>query len=203
MQVRMTQQEPPVYRVQRDGPSPAEQAQDALIQELSAHVGRLSAEISSIAVKGRSLDAGDRARLRELRDELATTAAQLRSVEQDRRERALESVVQDAILPRGAGGRTGTAVFRDGPRIPPEAVDISIAFFICVAAAIVLFPLMRSLGRILERRAAPPQRLGADAASQLTRMEQALDAVAIEVERIAESQRYSAKLLAERDKSAV
>lgn len=201
MQVRLPQRDETPFRIQRDGPSPAEQAHDALQQHLSAEMGRVSAEISKVASSS-DIGAGDRSRiLGELRAEMTALATQMRELESEQREAAIEAAAH-ATAARALGGRATTSqAGRREPEIPPEAVDISIAFFVCVAAAIILFPLVRSLGRILERRAAPPQRLDPDAAGQLVRMEQALDAVAIEVERIAEGQRYTAKLLAERDKA--
>lgn len=62
----------------------------------------------------------------------------------------------------------------------------------------VLFPIALSVSRLLWRRARvqPPERNPATDA-RLERIEQAVDAIAIEVERISEAQRYSAKLLSQ------
>lgn len=79
------------------------------------------------------------------------------------------------------------------PRIPGEVVDISIGFFVTCAVIIVGWPISRALGRRFERDAAPPA-LQADVSHQLERIEQAVDAIAIEVERISESQRFLTKL---------
>ena len=73
-------------------------------------------------------------------------------------------------------------------------------FIICMAAAIILTPLMRAFGRIIERRAEPPARLAPEIQSQLVRMEQAIDAIAVEVERVSEGQRFATRLLSEREK---
>ena len=78
--------------------------------------------------------------------------------------------------------------------IPPQAVDISIAFFIMLAVIIIGWPLARAWGRRLERRADLPALPTVAMASQLQRIEQAVEAMAIEVERISESQRFMAKL---------
>jgi hypothetical protein len=77
--------------------------------------------------------------------------------------------------------------------IPPQAVDISIAFFVMCAVMVIGWPIARALGRRLERRGevALPN---AATAEQLRRIEQAVEAMAIEVERISESQRFMAKL---------
>jgi hypothetical protein len=80
--------------------------------------------------------------------------------------------------------------------IPPQAVDISIAFFVMCAVIIIGWPLARAFGRRLERRG---QVTTLDAASidQLQRIEQSVEAMAIEIERISESQRFMARLQSE------
>ena len=85
-----------------------------------------------------------------------------------------------------------------GPRaaqnmIPPQAVDISIAFFIMIAVMVVGWPIARAFGRRIERRGQVAT-LDAGTMDQLQRIEQAVDAMAIEVERISESQRFMARL---------
>jgi hypothetical protein len=90
----------------------------------------------------------------------------------------------------------GTSVPRGGMQdvIPPQAVDISIAFFIMMAVIIIGWPLARAFGRRLERRGEIAT--GADPAliGQLQRIEQAVEAMSIEIERISESQRFLTKL---------
>jgi hypothetical protein len=103
----------------------------------------------------------------------------------------------DGIIVRGGGaGEPGTIYL--GPRaaqnmIPPQAVDISIAFFIMIAVMVVGWPIARAFGRRIERRGQVAT-LDAGTMEQLQRIEQAVDAMAIEVERISESQRFMAKL---------
>jgi len=80
-----------------------------------------------------------------------------------------------------------------GPMIPPQAVDIAIGFFVTCAVIVVGWPISRALGRRFERRGSTPL-LDTSVAEQLQRIEQAVEAVAIEVERISESQRFLAKL---------
>ena len=79
------------------------------------------------------------------------------------------------------------------PTIPPQAVDIAIGFFVTCAVMVVGWPISRALGRRFERRGASPA-IDANVTEQLQRIEQAVEAVAIEVERISESQRFLAKL---------
>ena len=79
------------------------------------------------------------------------------------------------------------------PRIPGEAVDLAIGFFITCAVIVVGWPISRALGRRLERRGAVTLP-DAAVAEQLQRIEQGVEAMAIEVERISESQRFMAKM---------
>jgi cation transport ATPase len=80
-----------------------------------------------------------------------------------------------------------------GPMIPPQAVDIAIGFFVTCAVIVVGWPISRALGRRFEKRGAAPV-LDASVAGQLQRIEQAVEAVAIEVERISEGQRFLTRL---------
>jgi hypothetical protein len=57
---------------------------------------------------------------------------------------------------------------------------------------------MRAFANRFERRGAPPAALAPEVTAHMERLEQAIEAVAIEVERISEGQRYTTKLLAER-----
>ena len=80
-----------------------------------------------------------------------------------------------------------------GPDIPPQVVDISIAFFVMCAVMVIGWPLARAFGKRLERRSDVPT-VAAGTSDQLKRIEQAVEAMSIEVERISESQRFMAKL---------
>lgn len=88
---------------------------------------------------------------------------------------------------------TSQPPFESQPMIPREAVDIGIGFFITCAVIIIGWPIARAMGRRFERRGAPPA-VEAGMTDQLQRIEQAVEAIAIEVERISESQRFLAKL---------
>jgi hypothetical protein len=78
--------------------------------------------------------------------------------------------------------------------IPPQAVDISYAFFAMVAFILIGWPFSRAFGRRLERNT--QSALSPAVSAQLQRIEQAVDAMAVEVERISEAQRYFTKLQA-------
>src|SRR6185437_13497404 len=80
--------------------------------------------------------------------------------------------------------------------MPPEAVDITIAFFITVAIIIIGLPLARAFARRMDRRGGPAQ-IPNEISTQLNHLNQAVDAIALEVERISEGQRYTTRLLSE------
>jgi len=75
---------------------------------------------------------------------------------------------------------------------------------LCLVTGVVALPLVRALARRIELRG--EQRLAATRPAaedeRLRRIEQAVEAMAIEVERIAEGQRFTTKLLSERAASA-
>jgi hypothetical protein len=67
------------------------------------------------------------------------------------------------------------------------------------ATAIVLavgVPLARAYSRRMDAQSKSPQ-IPSEVAARLERMEQAIDSVALEVERISEGQRFTTKLLSE------
>ena len=77
--------------------------------------------------------------------------------------------------------------------IPPEAVDMAWGFFAMCAVMVVGWPIARAFGRRIERSAAVPA-VPAAVEAQLVRIEQAVESMAVEVERISESQRFIARL---------
>ena len=64
-------------------------------------------------------------------------------------------------------------------------------------------PLVRAYVRRLESRGVTQASLPGDVAARLERIEHAVDSVALEVERIAEGQRFTTKLLSERSSTKV
>jgi hypothetical protein len=85
--------------------------------------------------------------------------------------------------------------FDPATMIPPQAVEMAYAFFITCAVIIIGLPLARAFARRMDRRGAAAA--NPDLTPRLDRMEQAIEAVAIEVERISEGQRFVTRLMAE------
>jgi hypothetical protein len=82
-----------------------------------------------------------------------------------------------------------------GETIRDIAQDATRGFFILIGALAIGIPLVRAFARWLDRRTHVTP--AADLAPRLERIEVAIDSVAIEVERMAEAQRYSSKVLSE------
>jgi hypothetical protein len=99
-------------------------------------------------------------------------------------------------------GRTATTApppaFDARNVIPPQAVDMTIAFFVTVAICVVGLPLARAFGRRIDRKTEFKSVPGADLTPHIRQLQDSVDAMAIELERISEGQRFTAKLLAER-----
>ena len=71
---------------------------------------------------------------------------------------------------------------------------IPIAGILAATLMVIGLPIARAYARRIESAPHVPQEL----AARLAHMEQAIDAIAVEVERISEGQRFTTKLLAER-----
>lgn len=82
------------------------------------------------------------------------------------------------------------------PGIPVGVVDIAQGFFGMVVAIALGVPIIRALSRRFVDRPRPTP-IDNDLKVRLERIEQAIDAVAIEVERISEAQRFQARLMTE------
>ena len=72
-------------------------------------------------------------------------------------------------------------------------------FVVAMVICIVGLPIARALGRWIDRRGLPSP-INTELAAQMNRIEQAVDTMSVEVERISEAQRYQAKLLTDREK---
>jgi hypothetical protein len=78
-----------------------------------------------------------------------------------------------------------------------DGVWIPIIMFSSVPIIAIGYPIARAYARRIEGTPSRPAVPG-DVTARLERMEQAIDSIAVEVERISEGQRFTTKLLAER-----
>jgi hypothetical protein len=79
-----------------------------------------------------------------------------------------------------------------------EGILVPIVLFICMAVTAIGVPIARAFSRRMDRDPISPA-IPPELAAQIERMEHAIDSIAIEVERISEGQRFTTKLLAERN----
>lgn len=85
--------------------------------------------------------------------------------------------------------------FDDRPTIPDEVMELIGMSMVTLCIIVLGTPIIRMIARRFERRGHPE---GAPASTQrMDRLEQAVDAVAIEVERISEGQRYTNRMISE------
>ncbi|MEO7501772.1 MAG: hypothetical protein ABIW94_03950 [Gemmatimonadaceae bacterium] len=73
---------------------------------------------------------------------------------------------------------------------------VPFGFFAMVTIVAIGTPLVRGIVKRWERNDATPQVPG-DVSARMERMEHAIDAIAVEIERISEGQRFTTKLLSE------
>jgi hypothetical protein len=104
-------------------------------------------------------------------------------------------------------GKDGTQTITLPPHpfdntIPPQAVDMTVAFFLTVAVIIIGLPLARAFARRMDRRGSGAAPIPTEVSSQLAHLSQAVDAIALEVERISEGQRFTTRLLSEQRDAA-
>ncbi len=78
-----------------------------------------------------------------------------------------------------------------------EDILVPLGAFTMITTIVIGVPLVRGLVRRWDRESQMP-RVPAEVQTRLERIEQAVDAIAIEVERISEGQRFVTKLLADR-----
>ena len=81
--------------------------------------------------------------------------------------------------------------------IPREIIPLTL--FTMIPIVIIFAPIARAIAKRIERGPSDSSNaLPNDVTARLDRMEQAIDAIAVEVERISEGQRFTSKLLAGR-----
>ena len=130
----------------------------------------------------------------------APTAAQIRQQVRDIAKQA-KIAAQDARHAAQDAGHTATTAppaFDPSDMIPPQAVDMTYAFFLCVAVCVVGFPLARGFARLMDRKVHFKGVSAPDLTPQLRQLQESVDAMAIELERISEGQRFTTKVLVER-----
>ena len=78
-----------------------------------------------------------------------------------------------------------------------EDIVVPVAGMVMIIVLALGVPYVRALGKRWERDGSA-SRIPPDVSGRLERIEQAVDSIALEIERISEGQRFTTKLLAER-----
>jgi hypothetical protein len=135
--------------------------------------------------------------------DLASTRIQLETMNQQIDELQTE---RDMARMFNLPGRVTTKIATTAPP-PPPIFDSAIARererMIGAGAFIVLVPLVIALSRRIWHRGGPRPVVDLENSPRLQRMEQAIESIALEVERIGEAQRFTTKLLAEKQPDAL
>ncbi len=160
-------------------------------RELSNQLDDLDGTRREIQAQLDQLDAGDAGR-KPLEDRLTDVDARIKAVDGMLAANATQ-LAQAAAVP-GAVVEQPPPMPRQGP---PEEAWVLGGIFLIVA----VFPLSVAMARRIWRRsAAAVASLPRDIADRLQRMEQAIEATAVEVERIGEGQRFITRLFTEAEK---
>ena len=177
-----------VFRVGTPSPQAIYEALQARGEELSGQLERLQdrrGELTSRLQEG-NLDDADRG---GLRTQLADVDARIASV--NKQIASNDEARAQAIGVPGAKPPDDPEPHRDGP--PDGVIAIPIVFTI-----FVLFPLAIAWARRLWKKPiAGPAPIPPELMERMARLEQAMESVAEEVERIGEGQRFVTKLFAE------
>ena len=175
-------------------PGPPGASASAIYEGLKAQRTELRSQLENLEDKRRDLS--------QRLEEPMVGGADRRGLEQriteiDQRISATDKQIaeNEAQIARAAGVPGAVVPPKPIPREgPPEEVFILGGIFIFV----VLLPLSIAMARRIWRRGvATITNLPAELTERLTRLEQGMDAVAVEVERIGEGQRYMARLFGE------
>ena len=176
-----------------------------LVTVLHSPTPRTNADISPALRAAESASQGQLQEARAVQDQARAAQARAqaeeaqRQIQQEMRDarREIDRAVREAMQQGGRGTTAQIVVppFPGGPQIPEGAVIISVAFFVMCAVIAVGLPIARAFSRRMDRRNAAPPAADADTRARLERIEQAVDAIAVEVERISEGQRYTTNVL--------
>jgi hypothetical protein len=158
---------------------------DARKSQLTQQKSRLAADVDPSAIDKQ---------LSDVQHELNSTYVQLESMNQQ---------IHDLQEARDMA-RLGITVQPPMPPMSPEPLigreQLAMGG---TAVFLLLVPIVLAYSRRIWRRAVREQPANVDDSQRLVRMEQAIESIAVEVERIGEAQRFTTKLFADRAPDAV
>jgi hypothetical protein len=155
--------------------------------QLSSAQGRRDDIVEQLTTAAPVERPGLEARLKFLDDRIITLEGDLQRVGQQMSQLPGAELTSESQPPVGGG-----------PLTSGDITGIAIVFTLFVLA-----PLAFTMARIMWRRAtATPPKLDTAMADRMQRLEEGIDTIAIEVERISEGQRFVTRLLSDREKQA-
>ena len=165
------------------------------IEALKARREELSSQLKSVDSRRSKL----MSQLRSTDDPVAVKGLEARLALLDQRQLQLESDIQQTGQQLSSAAAGLVASTSDAPRFAGFSQNQVMALSV-LSIIFIFFPIAAGISKALWRRstkpAVPPQAL-TETAQRLERLESSVDAIAIEVERISEGQRFVTKLLAE------
>jgi hypothetical protein len=136
---------------------------------------------------------------RQVAREVRDIAKQAKAAAQDAKRTTQDAQkLSQAPAPSAPGTTTQPSTNPDDFSMPQGAVDVSIVFFVTVAFCVVGFPLARAFARRIDRKTVVQAVAAPDLTPHIRQLQDSVDAMALELERISEGQRFTAKLLSER-----
>jgi hypothetical protein len=203
--------------VQTRGPQPAPRPTTPVVvvpgpqgpQTITLTAPRTARELDALKARRdelsgqlRSVD-GRRSRLltelRQTNDPTATKGLQDRLALLDARQLQLESDIQQTGQQLSSAAAGLIASTSDAPVFAGLGSKQVMALSI-LSIIFIFFPLATGIGRAIFKRSArpgPPPAVFTETAQRLERLEASVDAIAIEIERVSEGQRFVTKLLSE------
>jgi hypothetical protein len=158
--------------------------------ELSNQLTSADGRRTELAQRLANADGANRAGLEQ---RIAVLDRRIVQLETDIAETGRQLTASTTTLTRGTSSSSQTPFIE---RLDPgDLAGLSATFMV-----VVLGPMAVAVARLVWKRASvPPRRVPADpaAAERLERIEQAVDAIALEVERVSEGQRFVTRILAE------
>jgi hypothetical protein len=163
-------------------PPLAQTNQERAIELIQGQINAVKAEIKDLT--GQLTPGTSDARENAIEDQLSNAGDRLESL-QSQLDRAISGQTQRTVVPTPPDPN-------DIPRGVQNVIEMGLVSLVMIFLGV---PIVRMIARRFEPRPVAPT--GADPNPRLERLEQAMDAVAIEVERMSEGQRFTNKLLAE------
>ena len=136
-------------------------------------------------------------------------AATQRTISREQLREQIRQTIQDARTAQDEAGRItviapaapGATTTQAPPWIPPDDIpprvqETAYALFLTFAVMIIGYPIAKAIARRIDRTG-ETTKVPVAVTAQLAQLNQAVESIAIEVERISEGQRFTTRLLSE------